>query len=169
MADSFLLKDSSGRARGYALCRGYEICVRISMPLQSAELCADGEAVRKVYALAAAEEEQVFPFQGGGIRCVSVVEQGRLILASDWAAVQRDIPLQAHVAERRSEADSAKQACLKPENGSRQWPQRRWPPPPCLQKARYVRGCWQEEEESGQDRGLESGSSDCGGVSGVDI
>ena len=146
MMNSFLLKDRSGRPQGYLLSNGEEICCRLSGPSRGAELCVYEGRKKFSFNLDETDSEQVFPYRRAGIDCVVVYTHGQAALASDWTLAEA--VLSEHSDVFNSEA-AGKHAHEEPPAKEQKdaadqlsWPQRRWPPPPCMSGARYVHGRW---------------------------
>ena len=177
--NSFLLKDKDGRVRGYLLRTGEEICCRLSVTYRDAELFVYEQQNGVCFHLTASDGEQRFLYRNVEIRCAVVFSLGQMVLASDW--VYADALPQTGAAEKKEkekeEEKEKKQSSLvlsenKPLKGEeeqppRLWPQRRWPPPPCLMGARYHGGQWRMP--SGNGRSYESGTPGGDAVPCVDV
>ena len=145
--NSFLLKDKDGRVRGYLLRTGEEICCRLSVAYRDAELFVYEQQNGVCFHLTASDAEQRFPYRDTEIKCVVVFSQGQMVLASDWVYAA-DTLLHTGAKKKKEEKQSSlipsenKPETENAENQPRLWPQRRWPPPPCLTGARYHGGQW---------------------------
>lgn len=160
MGKSFVLKDASGRPGGYLMQSMREICCRADSPAQQAVLLfEDGTA--ETHALCGGQEAR-WPCGDRLLRGGFVCAEDRLLLATGeetrgafvrWLASKRALPEKKRPAEGSTPELALKSTPLQ-ENKQpigtvqkpREWPQRRWPPPPCWPAARYVQGCWQETE-----------------------
>ena len=171
--NSFLLKDKDGRVRGYLLRTGEEICCRLSVTYRDAELLVYEEQNGVSFHLTASDTEQRFPYRDTEIRCVVVFSHGQMVLTSDWVyadtlphtgAVDKTEKEEGEISSVPSENKPEKENA---ENQPRLWPQRRWPPPPCLTGARYSGGQWRMS--SGDGRSCESGTPGGHAVPCIDV
>ena len=146
MTNSFLLKDRSGKPQGYLLSCGEEICCRISGACRGAELCVYEGRKGSRFNLEETNLEQVFSYRLAGIDCAVVYTHGQAALASDWTLAEA--VLSEHSDVFNSEAAGKHEPEEPPAKEQKDavdrlpWPQRRWPPPPCMSGARYVHGRW---------------------------
>lgn len=156
MGKSFVLKDAAGRPGGYLMQGMREICCRADTPAQQAVLLfEDGTSEER--ALCGGQEAR-WPDDGRMLRGGFICADGRMLLATGEearSAFER-MRLQRHAA--REKARPRKEESPEPAPEQRQqtqrraipmgearvWPERRWPPPPCLPQAEYAQGCWRE-------------------------
>lgn len=164
MAASLILKDKGRKTMGYVMRIADEIvCKLVENREEEAMLTIlldDG--TRAEFPVPADGREHRFSVRQQGLSGAYAARRGVLFAATDEAA--RDAFYNArHTEEKKSkksetlckkEGDSAvnhiEEFAAKKEIGvaaaSPCFPQRRWPPPPCQQDARYVDGSWREEE-----------------------
>ncbi len=95
------------------------------------------------------EGENERPDDGGRIASAYVTENGVLRLYTDEEAKKifemeiRRRPTEKPAGEIQKEKKETIRAQIrKTEVSERTWPDRRWPPPPCMPKAHYVSGRW---------------------------
>jgi len=174
MANGFLFRDKNDRHRGYLLFCGEEICCRISDSYSGAVLCISNGHECACFHLEETSAEQRFACRVEGIACAAVLEDGKPVLATDWTMEnvlrhmqpdqqernlpETDKPVFQETPVRNKSALQAKPYL---------WPQRRWPPPPCISGARYVSGRW---IDGSGDEIIFEGSADRGfAVACVDI
>ena len=146
MDDSFLLRDAEGAACGYIIARGRTLCCRISELAHEGTLYITDRLNRiSEYALSGdGQEEYTFDYQGERVQHAAVFEGSKLMGASDWQKAQK---AEYSRKEQKAEADGDKEKQTPPESTNHDvkawnWPERRWPPPPCMPEARYEHGHW---------------------------
>lgn len=165
MGNSLLLKDEAGRMTGYVqLCAGTLRCRVTAGAAERAELLvgyADGGA--QTCDLAADSGEQTWPAASGALRSACVLSGGHVLCATDetaraagWKALLDRRPRKPREAQETPKAHDEQEngACViqKPAEEVT-FPQRRWPPPPCLSGARYDGGAWITRGEEGTQTG----------------
>ena len=169
MGKSTVLKDGSGRAAGYVMTGEAELLCRADLdaPAMLVMIYADGS--RQEYPLAACKGEQrcffaqkawsgCYVFRDNVLLLVSCAhmrgEFERELLRRNAIHAQTDRPGAQRDAETKPEKKSAAKTEMRPETNEEKQnrertenmlPQRRWPPPPCWDGARYRDGHWQEE------------------------
>lgn len=161
MGNSLLIRDEAGRMAGYVqLCAGTLRCRVTSGAAERAKLLvcyADGGA--QTCDLSADGGEQTWLAASGALRGACVLSGGHVLCATDDAAraAGRKALLDRQPRKPR-EAQEPPQAHDGQENGTCvipkpaeevTFPQRRWPPPPCLSGARYDGGAWITRGEEG--------------------
>ncbi len=157
MGRSFVLKDAAGRPDGYLVQGIQEICCRAGGAARrlQAVLLFDG-GVQEEHE-ADGGQEMRWPCEGrllcGGYVCAD----GRLLLSTGEEARRAFMrqALQKRTAQEKRQtgmenpAEPARELEERGEPGhaqqTREWPQRRWPPPPCWPQASYIQGRWQEQ------------------------
>lgn len=161
MSNSYLLRDSAGKAAGYILVGKDEICCKILESERQSVLRVYSERGMQAFVLQASCAEQSFPFYPGLIASAQIEAGGHVILATDWALIHQETDAiqvkdctrtgeetyAEHTTEKTSTADH-KQNHQREEvivNRGHIWPERRWPPPACCPQAVYVHGVWQTE------------------------
>lgn len=155
MGKSAVLKDLFNRPAGYV--RFTQERVMIRAPLDEAArmriVFADGSC--REYELSCGSDEQRFLCERKDAVGCCVFRQKELLLVSD-DAMRRMFERQA-CTPRAGEPDQKAQAQRDERTDSRMktretdvkkahvFAQRRWPPPPCWETARYTAGIWQEK------------------------
>ena len=163
MGKSLVLKDERNRPSGYVIASGQEVLCRaeIDGAWQLMLLFADG--TRQSHKLTGRAEKRLpsgtGELCGGGAIC-----EGCVLLASDEAA---RITCALHMNRQKTPLPRAAEAsALEVSESSKQdnqtqildrpgvngvFAQRRWPPPPGWESARYLHGRWQEVVEKSGD------------------
>lgn len=151
---SMVLRDLSGRMAGYVRgCEDGWMCrTQVDTPAQLGVVFEDGS--QRVYALEGGRQEQRIDCQGCGMHGCYVFREEELLLISQER--MRGM-FEMHVLMRRKQTADEKKKEQKSEHKEiesvqkqskgglkRPFAQRRWPPPPCWDTARYEQGSWRE-------------------------
>ncbi|MBR5302605.1 MAG: hypothetical protein IKU38_07200 [Clostridia bacterium] len=157
MGRSVVLKDLLNRPEGYLLVFEKEMICRVPLKeaAQMALLFSDGS--KEVCALSATSQEQRMAYPAKAMRGCCIFRDRQLLYISDdeMRRIFAELiqPVYRHADEKRAgEAPFLSEQKNTPaeetvRNTKTDFPQRRWPPPPCWQAARYVHGRWQEAEK----------------------
>lgn len=150
MGKSFVLKDAAGRPGGYLMQGMREICCRadaLTRQAQAVLLFEGGAAEERTLG---DSQEARWPGDGRTLRGGFVCADGRLLLATGEEArgAFERMRMQGHAAEKQPQEPPARERVQEPSaapaDEAREWPQRRWPPPPCWPQAEYAQGRWRE-------------------------
>ena len=158
MGKSAVLKDLSNRPAGYVLLSGGSAVCRthLDRPAQLVLVLADGSQI--THTLDGGADEQRFPCEGSAMLGCYVFRMEELLLISDEAmrcAFERQaLALRNSAQTQREGARETVRTVLQAQPPEREegrekkhaFAQRRWPPPPCWEAARYLDGRWQEEQ-----------------------
>ena len=161
MGNSLLLRDEAGRMSGYVqLCAGALRCRVTAGAAEPMELLvgyADGGG--QTFGLAADGGEQTWPVPPCTLRGACVLSEGHVLCATDEAARlagrralldrQPGRPCKAQDSLQESGEREADACVTRKAADEVAFPQRRWPPPPCLAGARYDGGAWIIRGEEG--------------------
>lgn len=155
MGKSMVLKDLSGHAAGYVRVSDREaLCgVRLNGDAQLALVLADGSS--QVFDLQTGAAEQRFSCERKAFTGYYVFRGKELLLISGENmrdAFARDQLLRrkeasstaARTEDVRKPAQQEIEAEAPKLRRQPDFPQRRWPPPPCWDEAQYIEGSWQE-------------------------
>ena len=162
MSKYAVLKDLSGRIAGYVRADETAVFCRIQLgfPAKLAAVFSDG--TQADYALSESAGEQCISCDGKNMLGCYVFKEDELLLVSDETMrgvfVRRALSCRNSEAENRiqgrvsenKEHETVESAAEAKENHENEFPQRRWPKPPCWDEAIYRQGRWQEIE--GQDQ-----------------
>lgn len=158
MGKSAVLKDLTGRPSGYIRLGDGNVLLRAALnaPAQLAIVYSDGS--QSEYALSGDTAEQRIACDDKTV-CGCYVFQGDVLLLLSDPAMRRAFERRALMQRKRDEPDLDDQREKDNAHAEKNVPeqkeirerdegfaQRRWPPPPCWDSARYRRGVWQEEE-----------------------
>jgi len=155
MGKSFVLKDASGRPQGYLMQSGGRIRCRMDAASDAEVTLLFENGVSDAYSVKAHAPEQNWIHSGSQLTGGYVLEAGSLTLATDDQARRcAALRLHAPVQHKERPRDAAVQQAAPPEKKAaapekqehRSFPHRRWPPPPCMPKAVYIRGQWIQSE-----------------------
>ena len=154
---TFVLKDMAGSVAGYVRADHAGIYCRIwlNAPSSLAVVLTDGTQAE--YALDAGTGEQFMSGDGELINGCYVFREESLILISDESmcmAFERHVrrkERKGHMERNTGDSQTKPSETLSRNmiavcKETRSFPQRRWPPPPCWDEARYCQGSWQEVE-----------------------
>ena len=157
MGKSMVLKDEKNRPCGYLMASGGEwiCCAKQETPSQAVLFFEDG--TQQSFELTGAAEQRL-PCGQKGIAGCCVVCASTVLVSDDAArcAYERNLmrskkqPKQEDIRKSETEAQTTEEK--RAETGQDEYipgselAQRRWPPPPCWERARYQRGRWQETE-----------------------
>ena len=165
MGNSLLLRDEAGRMAGYVqLCAGTLRCRVTVGAAERAKLLvcyADGGA--QTCDLSEDGGEQTWPAASGALRGACVLSGGHVLCATDGAAraagrkalLDRQPRKPREVQEPPKAHDEQENDVYTIQKTAEEvaFPQRRWPPPPCLSGARYDGGTWIISGEEGTQAG----------------
>lgn len=154
MKTTVVLKDMKNHPAGYVRKteQGVACRAKIGHPAQLALVFDDGS--RAVHPLGCIDAEQQFCCDGNALSgCYAFLEE-ELLLVSDESmhhAFERDLRASRKTAVQQlpdkqieDKAPRCKEETAKTDRQI-EFPQRRWPPPPCLERAQYRGGCWRDE------------------------
>ena len=151
MVRSFVLKGMTGKPEGY-LMQGFGVVRFKAGAMQKARMTiirADGR--QTVWEDAWTDGENERPDDGGKIAAAYVTENGVLRLYTDETAKKmfekekRKCPTEqpaGRIDKQVFEKTAYREKEKKMQTEVHTWPERRWPPPPCMPAARYVSGRW---------------------------
>lgn len=157
MGKSFVLKDAAGRPDGYLMQGIREICCRASGAARQLQVVLLFEGGAQEEHEADSGQEMRWPCEGRLLSGGYVCADGRLLLSTGEKArcvfMQQALRKRTAQEKRQTEVENtAEPAQEQEEHGepghaqqAREWPQRRWPPPPCWPQATYMQGRWQEQ------------------------
>lgn len=151
MGRSFVLKGATGKPEGY-LIQGQGVVRFKGGAMDNARMTIIRADNRKtVWEGTWTAEENEHPDDGTKIAAAYVTENGVLRLYTDEAAKRafemekRECPTERPAGKTKNQEQE--KTIYRAEEKKRQteervWPERRWPPPPCMPAARYVSGRW---------------------------
>ena len=157
MGKSFVLKDAAGRPGGYLVPGMREICCRAGDSQRRLQVVLLFEGGAQEDHEADGGLDMRWPCEGRLLCGGYVCEDGRLQQSTGEKARRAfmEKTLHKHAAQKNEQTrmeDSAATAREQEKHGEpgaarqiREWPQRRWPPPPCWPQASYGQGRWQEQ------------------------
>lgn len=156
MKSSLLLKDKSGKPRGYILVKPDCILCKPGCKLETASkeislIMKEQADVYCRFSLQAENTEQEIPYQG--MRCpdaACICADGCIALSTDWRVsfppVNEKESKDLDSAESGSvTAESNMSTSCTQDEAACRWPQMRWPRPVCWPNAKYTGGAWTDE------------------------
>lgn len=153
MGKSFVLKDAAGRPGGYLVQGIREICCRADSAARQMQAVLLFEGGGQEEHDADGGREMRWPCEGQLLCGGYVLADSRLLLSTGEEArcafMQQELRKRTAQEKRQTRTENtAEMTREQDESGHaqqiREWPQRRWPPPPCWPQASYAQGRWQE-------------------------
>lgn len=164
---SFVLRSGNGAVTGYLMQGQGEIRLRVQgIPEGGAVMVLMGKDGReREQRLSATGEEQRWPDPGMRISAAYALRGEKLLFCTGPEAKTACLRRIASAQQQKKPAQQTAQDIIAPEAAqgkeppagretTRQadWPERRWPPPPCCPEARYEGGRWRQPVREAKDR-----------------
>jgi len=138
MASSFVLKDTGGKPVGYLQQIGDKIRCRIHANIQQAEMMLLYSPEEWVQSILSGNGEEC-EWESGSKTLIGacLMKQGQLFSSTGDEVRRRYL----HFACKKGKTEPV----LEKQTSVEGFPERRWPPPPCVPGAKYVSGAWKTE------------------------